>query len=243
MSSLTNENKALEDTPNAADCAIDEPTDGPFMRIPAEVRDRIYEYLLLCDESVELDTEHTGEEFYYITRMGKFPQICRTAKKIACECFRLLYGKNSFRFTPETYYPAVYGYLGLGLYSEYIKTIVIDVFTPAHTFLLDGRTVKRGPKIVSYTCCGGDESTSTMNPRDFKNLKELSLNLPQGVDVIEEREVGAVLSYKQAVPEHVAVKFCGATPRIILQLTAAWRNFEETLLMRCERRTPIAISN
>lgn len=132
--------------------------------------------------------------------MKKSPQICRIREQIACECFAVLYGNNSFQFTEDTDYQGIYIFLGLGIYSDYIETIVLDVFTPACTYEPDGQT--RKPQFVPYKCRARCEFTR--NPGDFKNLKELYLNLPQGLEKLAERESEAVLIYKQAVPKTVA---------------------------------------
>lgn len=89
--------KASENDPNFV-IAMKQPT-GPelfrFLDLPAEIRNEIYGHLLIYHKSVKLKVlakPKKGREKYmgYETRLGLFPQICRTSKIVVCESFAVL---------------------------------------------------------------------------------------------------------------------------------------------------------
>jgi hypothetical protein len=71
-----------------------------FFTLPAELRNIVYEELLLSDSAFRLG--HQGP-YSHETRRQLYPQIMRTNKQVCHEAAAILYGSNAFYL--GTYYP------------------------------------------------------------------------------------------------------------------------------------------
>ncbi|OBT73077.1 hypothetical protein VF21_07610 [Pseudogymnoascus sp. 05NY08] len=220
-----NDSNAVTDMKHPADSKV-----FRFLNLPAEIRNKIYGNLLVYHKPVELKYSKSkhGEEciFNYKTRLGLFPQICRTSKSVACESFAVLYGENTFHFTAETNICLLKYTLGLCVYSHFFKTIMVDVFESEF-----GRELEEYTNPTTRANFSENEKLHRLSQawvqrhvsiRGFPNLKKLCLNLPQGLEILTQNNEDLVLEIKQKVPHHATIEFCGATPNIATRLTAAW---------------------
>jgi hypothetical protein len=58
--------------------------------------------------------------------------------------------------------------------------------------------------------------------RHYENINKLYLNLPQCLEVLTDNNKKKILDMKRNAPKDITVEFCGATPDIVSELTAAW---------------------
>jgi hypothetical protein len=204
----------------------------PFLKLPSELRNKVYRILLVHYEPVGLKFDSRGEKFE--TRLGLFPQICRTSKTVAFESFAILYGENTLRFaafldlhTPYCSFNSLRHKVGrwdnTGLigycYSYFYTTIMVDTFLPyGHV-------------------SGGLYECSVYSP----NLKKLLLKLPEELRTLTIENKKRLLHLKADAPKNAAVEFCGATPDIVAEVTDAWSNYipEDEEEDECVYQTPI----
>lgn len=76
------------------------------------------------------------------------------------------------------------------------------------------------------------------------NLKKLVLNLPELQQTLTNEIEEKVLRLKASAPKNVTVEFCGATPKIAEELTAAWSKYVpdwEDQYQRCVCQTLAAL--
>lgn len=134
------------------------PEEFRLLSLPAELRYKVYRYLLVHHEPVRLEVKYSKESSsnfadiyaYYETRLGMYPQICGTSKAVACESLAVLYGENTFHFTDDIDYHGVYTLLGLNIYSHSIKSIIVDTFRSPVSELLERMVVL--PQETSWVC-------------------------------------------------------------------------------------------
>ncbi|OBT84207.1 hypothetical protein VE02_06604 [Pseudogymnoascus sp. 03VT05] len=202
-----------------------------FLNLPSEIRKKIYGNLLVYDRPVVLRSDFLPENkeedrFVYTTRLGLAPQICRTSKAVAYESFAVLYGKNTFHFTAEDNTISVYHTLGLHVYAEFIKTIMLDTFDATEDMNRSRQNSLwqyNKLRIQSDTWIDqGFSARSSLSLGRLKNLKMLHLNLPPGLEILSESNQKVLLDVKRETPADIAVEFCGATPDVVSKLTAAW---------------------
>lgn len=203
-----------------------------FLDLPSEVRNRIYENLLVHHEPVALTTDFRQEdkEFVYTTRLGLAPRVCRTSKAIAYESLAVLYGKNTFHFTVENIISSVFFSVGLHVYSEFIKTIVVNTFQASFARELEEHVNGSRQsnwqdsrlRIQSNAWVAKDIIPKSLGTRILKNLKMIRLNLPLGLEILTDNNQKLLLDMKRDICAHTHVEFSGATPDIVSRLTAAW---------------------
>lgn len=194
-----------------------------FLDLPSEIRNKIYGSLLIHHEPVELtickNDEIEGLQRTYETRLGMFPQICRTSKAVADESFAVLYGDNLFHMTSDNEVALEDCYLGLRIYSHYIKTAVVDTFSLWIVELVETSSLGRDTKLDLQSLTW---ARSGYIIRHYENIKKLYLNLPQCLEVLTDNNKKKILDMKRNAPKDITVEFCGATPDIVSELTAAW---------------------
>ncbi|KFY91331.1 hypothetical protein V500_04717 [Pseudogymnoascus sp. VKM F-4518 (FW-2643)] len=218
-----------------ATSAVKQPT-GPevfrFLDLPRELRDKIYGNLLIHHKPVELKFFKNGKDIegirshIYETRLGMFPQICRTSKEVAWESFAVLYGDNSFHITSANEMALVDCHLGLRIYSHFIKSAVIDTF---HLSFVEA--VEKCTNPSSHFSIWQDTKLRTLSMTwvkgsliidCLKNVKTLCLNLPQSLEILTDDNKKAILDIKRNTPKDITVEFSGATPDIVSELSGAW---------------------
>lgn len=79
-----------------------------FTKVPGEIRNKIYECLLVTDQVVDSDRYRLNSDLQikrYGPRYGKGfglgPAILRSCRAVFCEAFPFLYERNTFAFTEE----------------------------------------------------------------------------------------------------------------------------------------------
>lgn len=225
---------------------MNQPTDPEvfrFLDLPAEIRNKIYRILLVYHEPVVLKSaSEINDDIYrnpevYVTRLGMSPQICRTSKTVACECFAVLYGDNTFHFTNDHPISFLYTDLGLDKYCDYVKSVVVD--TSMSEFRLgveEQSNINRQNRLWASVCDPFVQS--------FNNLQKLCFNLPRGLQILTERNMNVLLEAKRYTPKHAVVEFRGATSHIVSEIMAAWMSYVPKpieLPKWCVHRTPSII--
>jgi len=201
-----------------------------FLDLPAEIRNKIYGSLLIHHEPVELmickNNGIEGLQRTYETRLGMFPQICRTSKAVADESFAVLYGDNLFHMTSTNEVALDDCYLGLRIYSHYIKTVMVDTFTLQMVELLETCMNRSVPSRLWRDAKLDLQSLGWARGGyiicHYENIKKLYLNLPQYLEVLTDNNKKTILDIKRTAPKDITVEFCGATPDIVSELMAAW---------------------
>ena len=80
-----------------------------FGRCPGEIRNKIYEYLLITDEEIDHRQMRCVSSMKSVVPGG---QIVRTCRAVLCESYPILYGRNIFSFTHRCnmiHFQMVYG--------------------------------------------------------------------------------------------------------------------------------------
>ncbi|KAL5351002.1 hypothetical protein ACLOAV_004576 [Pseudogymnoascus australis] len=199
---------------------------SPFLSLPREIRDIIYGYLLLRDTPIGFELaspQKNGRRPTFKTRLGSFPPIWCTNSQVAYECFATLYGQNKLHFggfwanpyctlgdlDNHFSYWRNHGEIG-NYYSYFYTTIIVDTFTPYQD--------NDEADWVSVNLVHIRRAT-------FPNLRKLLLNLPPWLQTLTTKNKEKLLRLKADVAKHAAIEFCGATPGIAEELTAAWSQY------------------